>query len=179
MNTAIIETERLILRKLTLADEAATYEITGDEITMAAWECAWSRDENLQNLQKQIGFYEQNTFGRFAVVLKSESKLIGICGLQYCVASEDGNTLVPEIGYLFNRAYWHNGYAIEAARAVKDWAFGLEGQSEVFSIIKDTNIAAMNVAIRNGMTIRGRFIKHCERKDMPYYIFSVQKSEVY
>lgn len=170
----IIETERLFLRKLTLSDEAATFEITGDEITMSAWERAWSREENLQNLQKQLDFYEQGTFGRFAVILKYETKLIGICGLQHCAASEDGKTLVPEVGYLFNRAYWHNGYAIEAAQAVKEWAFETQGIDEVFSIIKDTNIASMNVAIRNGMTIRGRYIKCYEGKDMPHYVFSVR-----
>jgi RimJ/RimL family protein N-acetyltransferase len=179
MNTPIIETERLFLRKLTLDDEAATYEITGDEITMSAWERAWSHEENLLNLQKQLGFYEQGAFGRFAVVLKDENKLIGICGLQYCAASEDGKTLVPEIGYLFNRTYWHNGYAIEAARAVRDWAFGSQKLGEVFSVIRSTNIPSINVAIRNGMTIRGRFIKHYEGKEMPHYVFSVRDSEVH
>lgn len=172
-----IETERLALRKLTLDDEGATYEICGDTITMAAWERAWSREETLQSLKKQIGFYEQNTFGRFAVVLKPENKVIGICGLQYCSASKDDKLQVPEIGYLFNRRYWHNGYAIEAARAVKEWAFDSQGLTEVFSIIKDTNIASMNVAICNGMTIRGRFIKPYEGKDMPHYVFSVRKCD--
>jgi len=46
---------------------------------------------------------------------------------------------------------------------------------EVFAIVRDTNIASMNVAIRTGMTIRTRFIKHYRGVDMPHYAFSVRR----
>jgi RimJ/RimL family protein N-acetyltransferase len=84
---------------------------------------------------------------------------------------------VLEIGYLFERAHWHNGYAIEAAIACREYAFNALGAREVYSIIRDTNFASMNVAIRNGMTVRGRFTKHYYGVDMPHYIFSVKGVE--
>ena len=46
--------------------------------------------------------------------------MIGQCGLTMQPWKE---TEVLEIGYLFNRAYWHRGYAIEAAEACKKYAF--------------------------------------------------------
>ena len=49
------------------------------------------------------------------------------------------------------------------------------GYDEVFSLVMDTNIASMNVAIRNGMIVRGRYIKHYKGEDMPHYIFYVRK----
>ena len=173
MNT-IIETQRLLLREMVMDDLLATWEIVGDDVTMAAWNGAWSEDENVAGLEKQLMGYRDNGFGRWAVVIKGTVRVIGICGLQYC---ETDMSNMLEVGYMFNRAFWHNGYATEAAIASKRYAFDVLGEKEVFSLIRDTNIASMNVAIRNGMLIRGRFIKHYKGVDMPHYIFSVKKND--
>jgi RimJ/RimL family protein N-acetyltransferase len=170
----IIETERLILREMVMDDLPATWEIVGDNITMAAWNGAWSEEEIIAGLEEQINGYRDNGFGRWAVMIKGTDRVIGICGLQYCETDKDS---VLEVGYLFNRAFWHNGYATEAAIASKRYAFDTMGEKEVFSLIRDTNLASMNVAIRNGMLIRGRFTKCYKGVDMPHYIFSVRKPD--
>jgi len=171
---SIIETERLALRELTLEDLSATRDIVCDEQTMYAWNGAWSEEENLEGIQKQIRGYREDGFGRWAVVLKETGAFIGMCGLQWCETDRDR---VLEIGYLFNRAYWHNGYAAEAAIACKRHAFDVLGFDEVFSLVRDTNIASMNVAIRNGMTIRRIYAKHYKGEDMPHYVFSARKND--
>ena len=170
----IFTTARLTLREMTMNDLPATWEIVGDDITMAAWNGAWSEEENLAGLEKQIVGYRKNGFGRWAVALKDTGRVIGICGLQYCDTDKDS---VLEVGYMFNRAFWHNGYATEAAIACKRYAFDVLGFDEVFYLIRDTNYSSMNVAIRTGMLIRGRFTKHYRDEDMPHYIFSVRKHE--
>jgi len=169
---AIIETKRLYLREMTMEDLSAAGEIVYDEQTMYAWNGPWSEEENIEGIQKQILGYREEGFGRWAVVLKETNKVIGICGLQWCDTDKDK---VLEIGYLFNRAYWHKGYAAEAALACKKYAFDVLNYDEVFSLIRDTNFASMNVAIRNGMLIRGRYTKHYKGEDMPHYIFSARK----
>ena len=78
-----------------------------------------------------------------------------------------------EIGYLFERSYWHNGYAIEAAKACKKYAFETLNATEVCSIIRDTNIASQNVAIRNGMSMTDTWIKHYRGVDMLHYRYVV------
>jgi len=83
---------------------------------------------------------------------------------------------VLEIGYIFQKEYWHKGYATEAAIACKEYAFTELNADEVFSIIRDTNIASQNVAKRNGMTITDTFTKHYYGIDMPHYLFSVRRS---
>jgi len=85
----IIETERLILREMVMTDLPAVWEIVGDDITMAAWNGAWSEEENLAGLEKQINGYRENGFGRWAVVQKDTGRVIGICGLQYCDTDKD------------------------------------------------------------------------------------------
>jgi len=170
----VLETERLILREMTRDDLPSTREIVCDEQTMYAWNGAWSEEENLAGLEKQLRGYQEDGFGRWAVILKETNAFVGMCGLQWCETDRD---MVPEIGYLFNRGYWHKGYAAEAAIACKHYAFNVLGFDEVFSLIRDTNIPSMNVAIRNGMTIRRQFVKHYKGEDMPHYVFSVRKSE--
>jgi len=167
----IIETERLILREMTLDDLPAMREIVCDEQTMYAWNGAWSEEECLEGLHKQMRGYREDGYGRWAVVLRETGKVIGICGLQWCDTDKDS---VLEIGYLFNRAYWHYGYAAEAAIASKRYAFDILRVEEVFSLIRDTNIPSMNVAIRNGMLIRRQFVKQYKGENMPHYIFSVR-----
>ena len=170
----ILETDRLILRELTLDDLSATRAIVCDELTMRAWDGAWTEEENLEGLQKQLRGYHEDGFGRWAVVLKETGVVIGMCGPQYCDTDKDK---VLEIGYLFNRAYWGHGYAAEAAIACKRYAFDKLGFDEVFSLVRDSNFASMNTAIRNGMFVRGRYTKHYKGVDMPHYIFSVRKKE--
>ncbi len=98
--------------------------------------------------------------------------MIGQCGItkQDC----DGKDVL-EIGYLLQKAYWHNGYATEAAVACKEYAFNTLNIDEVYSIIRDNNIASQNVAKRNGMTPKGMLAKHYRGVDMPHIIFLLRK----
>ena len=115
--------------------------------------------------------YEKHGFGLWAVCLKETGAMIGQAGIT--LQPVEGEEL-PEIGYLLNREYWHRGYAAEAAIACKQYAFDVLEFPEIYSIIRDSNIASMNVAIKNGMTIRSRFVKHYRGVDMPHYLFGVK-----
>lgn len=167
----ILETPRLFLREMTQDDYPALAAILQDEQTMYAYEGAFS-DEQTQNwLDLSLTNYKEHGFGLWAVVLKSSGEMIGDCGVTW---QDIEGERVPEIGYHLSRSYWHNGYATEAAAACKEHAFEKLGFNEVYTIVRDTNIASINVAIRNGMLIRKRFIKHYREVDMPHFVFSVK-----
>jgi RimJ/RimL family protein N-acetyltransferase len=170
-----ITTERLVLRELTQADLPALAAIQSDPVTMWAYEHGFSDDEVQAWMDKQLSNYRELGFGLWAVIVASEGAMIGLCGL---TRQRLGDGEVSEIGYQFNRAYWGRGYAIEAARACRDYAFDALGLDEVFSIVRDTNLASMNVAIRNGMVARSRFVKHYRDVDMPHFAFSVRVEDI-
>lgn len=168
----MIETKRLYLRELQPSDREALSKILQDEQTMYAYEGAFSDTEVQAWLDKQLKSYQRNGFGLWAAVLKETGEMIGQCGLTW---QELTGEQVLEIGYLFQRAFWHKGYASEAAMACKNYAFEMLQADEVFSIIRDTNVPSQRVAERNGMTRCGEFIKHYRGIDMPHYVYSVQK----
>ena len=137
-----------------------------------AYEGAFSDAEVQEWLERQILRYQKWNFGLWAVVLKETGKMIGQCGLTMQPWKDDE---VLEIGYLFNRNYWHKGYATEAAAACKQYAFDVLKAEEVCSIIRDTNIQSQNVALRNGMTLTDKWTKHYRGVDMPHYRFVVKR----
>lgn len=141
---------------------------------MVAYEGAFTDEEVQQWIDRQFKRYKEEGFGLWAVILKETNEMIGQCGLtmQDC---EDKQVL--EIGYLLQRAYWHQGYASEAAIACKEYAFEKLNAEEVFSMIRDTNIASQKVAIRNGMTVADQFMKHYRGVDMPHLLYSVKRTE--
>lgn len=98
--------------------------------------------------------------------------LIGQCGITY---QEYNGKQVPEVGYLLRKEFWHKGYATEAAIACKEHAFNVLGFGEVYSIIRDTNIASQKVAQRNGMKKIDSIVKHYRNLDMVHFIYSYKR----
>ena len=168
----VMETERLLLRHMVQGDYADLCKILRDEAVMVAYEGAFSEEEVQNWLNKQLTRYEEDGVGLYAVILKATGEMIGQCGLTMQSWREK---TVLEVGYLFQKAYWHQGYATEAARACKQYAFDTLGAEEVFSIIRDSNIPSQKVALRNGMTKIDTFVKHYRGVDMPHDVYSVKK----
>lgn len=161
----ILETERLYLRELTQEDYPSLCRILQDEETMYAYEGAFCDKEVQEWLDRQMSRYRRWGFGLWAVVLKETDQMIGQCGLT--MQPWKGEEVL-EVGYLLERNFWHRGYATEAARACRDYAFEVLQAKEVCSIIRDTNLASQKVAIRNGMCRKDSDIKHYKGVDMPH-----------
>lgn len=125
----IIETERLILRKMDNGDYSALCKILQDEDVMYAYEHAFSDDEVDEWLKKQLVCYETDGIGLWAVVLKENGEVIGQCGLTKQLWWGEN---VVEVGYLFRKDFWHKGYATEVAVACKDYAFNRLGEKRVY-----------------------------------------------
>lgn len=168
----ILETKRLYLREMNPSDFNSLCRILQDEKAMYAYEGAFSDQEVQEWLDRQIYRYQKWNFGLWAAVLKETDKMIGQCGL---TMQQWKDQEVLEIGYLFERSHWHQGYATEAAKACKQYAFKKLNASEVCSIIRDSNTASQNVAMRNGMVMKDQWIKHYKGVDMPHYRYVVYR----
>ena len=116
----ILETERLYLREMNQDDFDSLCRILQDEEAMYAYEGAFNNDEVQEWLDRQIARYHKWGFGLWAVILKETDEMIGQCGL---TMQPWKDREVLEIGYLFAKACWHRGYALEAACACKQYGF--------------------------------------------------------
>ncbi|MGM0215324.1 GNAT family N-acetyltransferase [Enterococcus sp. AZ109] len=170
----MIETKRLLLREWKQEDLPNLKRFLQDAEVMWAYEHVFSDEEVANWLQWNVDSYRKNGYGLWAMVHKETDEIIGECGITPQTVDW---VVYPEIGYHLVKSHWHQGYAIEAAQAVKEWGFAEKDFSELISTVRDTNLASMNVAIRNGMTVEKRYVKHYRGMDMPHYMFSISKEE--
>ncbi len=170
MDRWILETKRLRLRRLMQADFENLCGILQDAQAMYAYEHAFSDGEVQAWLDNQLRRYREDGFGLWAVIRRQDGAFVGQCGLTW---QDWEGRRVPEVGYLFRRDCWHNGYAAEAARAVRDWAFAAYGFPAVYSIIRTSNTASRRVAERNGMRPVGAFAKRYYGMDMPHVVYEI------
>ena len=149
-----LETERLYLRELTPDDFDALYAVLADSDIMQHYPYTFDEARVWNWINKNMERYRVFGFGLWAVCLKTTGEMIGDCGL---TMQNIGGMILPEIGYHIAKAYQRQGYAKEAARAVRDWAFANTTFDTVYSYMKKANVPSSAVARANGMTLRGEF----------------------
>lgn len=168
----VLETARLVLRRLEETDFEAWSAVLRDPAVMYAYEHGFSGDEVRQWIERQQERYAKYGFGLWAAIEKASGELIGDCG----ITMQDWNGReVPEIGYHLRRDKWRQGFAIEAAAACREYGFYTLNFPELFSIIRDNNFPSQHVALRNGMAVRGSLTKHYRGIAMPHLVFSVKR----
>jgi [ribosomal protein S5]-alanine N-acetyltransferase len=144
----MLTTPRLILRPLTLNDLEGFQEIRGDAETMRYYPQVYTRSETEARIHRALDSYARGIPDFWAVTLKDTAEFVGVCGIKLQVV--DG---VPEkeIGYLFQRRHWHQGYATEAATAWRDYGFDVLHEPYLISLIRPVNHPSQRVAQRVGM----------------------------
>ena len=100
-------------------------------------------------LKTCVEWYQTWGFGPYAVVEQAGQNVIGYCGL-FFFPDLDGQAEI-EIGYRLIRSTWGQGYATEAARAVRDYAFTALGIKRLIAMIDPANVASLRVAEKIGM----------------------------
>jgi RimJ/RimL family protein N-acetyltransferase len=123
----VLETDRLILRRLSVEDAAFILELVNEP--------SWLRfigDRGVRTLEDALSYilkgpvetYGRHGFGLYLTELKADGVPIGLCGLIKRDSLKD-----VDIGFAFLPRFWSKGYAHEAAAAVMAHgrsAFGLE-----------------------------------------------------
>ncbi len=147
----MIETSRLALRLMTEGDFDALLRIFTDENVLKAFDLqSFSRGQMKEWLDRNLGHQKKYGYGLFSVILKSSMELIGDCGLEH--TDFEGKPCV-EIGYDFLSKYWNQGYATEAAGAIRDYAIGSLNMDRklLCCFIRRGNKASQRVAEKIGM----------------------------
>ncbi|GKH34428.1 GNAT family N-acetyltransferase [Muricomes sp. OA1] len=115
MNTPVLETERLILRKFTEEDMEALFLILKDEEVnkFLPWYAVKNLEETKQFYKERyISKYAQPRAYAYAICLKEDNFPIGYIN----VAMEEHH----DFGYGLRKEFWHKGIVTEAGKAVVD-----------------------------------------------------------
>ena len=149
-----LETERLLLRKLTHDDAAAIVEEFSHPDVMEHLDA----DPPLDTLEGAIGFinwsyewFDNKSGWRWGVVLKAENKLIGTAGFHRWSHSD----FRAEIGYDYNRKYWGNGYATEVVRRMIQFGFEEMNLNRIEADCNEGNFGSARVLEKAGFIYEG------------------------
>lgn len=148
-------TERLYLREMSENDFSALYAVLADSDIMQHYPYTFDENRVRRWIARNIERYGIFGFGLWAVVLKETNEVIGDCGI---TMQNINGSIKPEIGYHINKSFQRRGYAGEAARKCRDWAFENTPFNILYSYMKAENIASSATAIANGMRKVDEFI---------------------
>lgn len=174
-----LETERLLLRPLSLddLDHFAAFYADPEVTRYLGAGRTLNRDESEQSLRRMLRSYEVDGFGQLAVERREDGELIGRSGFLVW----DAETLTPtteaeatgptelEIGYALGREFWGQGYATEAATAVRNHALRSMRRSRLIAFIRPGNLASARVAEKLGM----RHERDVELMELPARLYAL------
>ena len=154
-----LRTERLVLREPRLDDVDDILELIEDDGVMR-WIGgeAGDRDMAVEHVERWMARWERDDVGVFCVLL--DGRVIGRVGLlvwdprtwetsSYELAGEHAQ---PELGWALAQRFWGHGYATEAARAAREWAYSERGVERLISLIAPDNARSERVAEKLGAT---------------------------
>jgi len=155
----VLETERLILRRLSTDDAEFVLELLNEPSFLR-----YIGDRGVRNLEEAkeyilnrlVTSYEQHGFGLYLVELRESGIPIGISGLVKRATLPDS-----DIGFAFLPAYWSKGYAVESAAAVMDYAREVLGLTRIVAITSLDNEASAKLLGKIGLRFE-RLIKLSE-----------------
>lgn len=169
-----LESERLITRYLTREDAAAWSTFFEDKEGTKYLHVG----RDLPPVERAIDWvntcirrYHEQRFGLQALIEKHTGDFVGLCGL--LVQNVNAISEV-EVGYHLLRSHRNKGYATEAARLFRDYAFENGIADSVVSIINPANQPSKDVAGRNGMQLSAAGVSF---RDNIYDIFRINRQE--
>ena len=140
----ILETERTIVREMTVSDLPLMYELYDDSDITRFVEPLYDYEEEKLFTEKYIenmyGFYG---YGLWLVFHKESGELIGRMGIS--IRNIDGND-ENELGYVVHRKYRGQGYAKEVCQAIISYAKEALDIEKLYIVTRSQNTRSVGLA---------------------------------
>ncbi len=149
----ILETKRLILRRMEPKDSGDMFEYACDPSVTRylTWDPHPDEAYTRRYLSYISGRYKAGEFYDWALILKAENKMIGTCGFTRI----DYKKKLGEIGYVINKCYWGQELATEAVIRVIQFAFAVLQLKHLEAHYMERNLASRRVMEKAGMRYEG------------------------
>jgi RimJ/RimL family protein N-acetyltransferase len=152
-----LETERLSIRRYTLADVPAAHAVLDSDPDVWRFDPgrALRLDEREEAVRKRILAYGGPVFGSLAVTLRDSGQFMGYCGLQlYLCDRLPMSTPEVELFYKLGRDFWGRGFATEACEAMIRYAFEDLRLARIVTCTHRENARSIALLRRLGMDIQ-------------------------
>lgn len=144
-----IKTERLLLRPLDLSDLDGMHEYASDkENTTYMYLLPRKIEETAEFLSGVTKEWKKDMPSFYEFAIELDGKLIGSISV-YLSDNRDSGSL----GWILNKKYWNNGYATEAAMALKDFALNILQVKKLTANCDYRNIASSHVMEKIGLKL--------------------------
>ena len=169
----ILETQRLLFRRLVMDDLDALYALYSDQETRQYFPDGTDGTLNFEETKEELEWFlnghpDQPELGLWATIHKESHEFIGRCGLLPWTIEERPEV---EVAYLLDKRYWRQGLGTEAAQAIRDYALMQLHLSRLICMVDPDNQASRKVAMNIGMTLE----KEMEDETGPFLLFSMSK----
>ena len=166
----LIETERMIIRDFCPDDANDLYEILGDAETMQNCEPAY----DFEKTQRFLTEFCIAKRGAVAAVLKGSGKMIGY------ILFKPWEDFVFEIGWIFNKKYWRQGYAYEACSALIAHGFR---ERNIHKVVAETIDGQKSVPLMEKLGMKREGVQKSQVKDLcgnwaDLYLYGMLRSDM-
>ena len=143
-----LQTDRLILRPMTLDDAEDMFEYASDARTVKY--LLFDPHESIDVSSMVITNNFLGKAGMYGIVLKETDKVIGTIDIR-----PDDENQKASFGYVINKKYWNKGYMTEALNCILNVCFDILKVHRVESTHYDGNVASGKVMQKCGMKYEG------------------------
>lgn len=169
-----IETDRLLLRPVTLNDAKDMYEYVSDEQTV--FYVFKQIHQSVEDIEDNIvAHFLKNPIGKYGIEVKETGKMIGTIDLRV-----QEKLFQAEIGYIMNKTYHGKGYMTEAGEALIKLGFETLGLERIYALHDERNAVSGKVMQRLGMIKEGT-LRHARKDHEGTYVndvyYSILKKE--
>ncbi len=164
--SVLLKIERLILRRITLADAADMAAMNADPKVMRYVGDGKPRspEQSLTGIRRALRIYDTYPgLGVFVAEEKRTRKFAGVFHLVYVI-----KTVEVEIGYRLPQSAWGKGYATEGAAALLRYGFETVGLDRIIGLTYPANKPSQRVLEKIGMKYQG--MGHYFDLDLRYYV---------
>lgn len=171
----IIETDRLILRKINQNDYKEMKSILQNkDLMIIGWGKTYSDDEVQTWINKIMEQYEKYGYSYYIVIEKNSNSVIGIMGI---IPVNIKNTDYIEIAYILKQEYWGNGYATEGIEGCISYAFSIFNADKIIAQVIPENKSSIKVLERLGMKFIDEYVRDYGDKKSLHLIYELMKEQ--
>ncbi|QWC56820.1 GNAT family N-acetyltransferase [Erythrobacter sp. 3-20A1M] len=154
MADIVIETDRLLLRRIAEGDAELQYRLLNSPVLMEHLGGPKELHEIEAKHANSMALFARHSFGWMMMMEKATGDCVGHCGMKLVDNDLAKNPGDHEIGWIVREDRWRRGYALEAVATLIDWAFARHDIPHVVAMTGERNEPSWRLMERLGMQRR-------------------------